>query len=71
MEGVENDDILPRYHGILSHGYESKFYNYGTQHAACCEHLLRELIGLRELLKITWAVTSCSSMITGHHSRTI
>ena len=31
------------------------FYNYGTAHATCGAHLLRELKGLFELQKISWA----------------
>jgi len=55
MAGVERDDILPNYFGILSHDHESKFYNYGTWHATCGEHLLRDLKGLRDLSCIPWA----------------
>jgi len=54
-EGVQRDGILPRYIGILSHDHEAKFYNYGTAHATCGAHLLRELRGLFELQKIPWA----------------
>jgi hypothetical protein len=53
--GVERDDILPNFFGILSHDHESKFYNYGTWHATCGEHLLRDLKGLRDLSCIPWA----------------
>jgi hypothetical protein len=55
MEGIGRDDILTNFVGILSHDHESKFYNYGTLHAACGEHLLRELKGLRDLQNIPWA----------------
>jgi len=54
-EGAERDGILPGFFGILSHDHESKFYHYGTRHATCGEHLLRELKGLRDLSKIPWA----------------
>jgi len=35
--------------------HEIKFYSYGTSHSTCGEHLLRDLKGLRDLLKIPWA----------------
>jgi len=53
--GADRDGILPKFFGILSHDHESKFYNYGTRHATCGEHLLRELKGLRDLSRIPWA----------------
>jgi len=53
--GIERDGILPRYFGTLSHDHESKFYKYGTRHATCGEHLLRDLKGLRDLQMIPWA----------------
>ena len=55
MDGIKRDGILPRYTGILSHDHESKFYNYGTAHATCCDHLMRDLKGLHELEKVPWA----------------
>ena len=55
MEGIERDGLLPRFFGILGHDHEAKFYNYGTLHSTCGEHLRRELIGLRDLHMITWA----------------
>ena len=54
-DGVKRDGILPRYFGIISQDHESKFYNYGTLHATCGEHLLRDLKGLRDLWMIPWA----------------
>jgi len=54
-EGVERDGILPQFVRILSHDHEAKFYHYGVAHATCGEHLLRELRGLFELQKISWA----------------
>jgi len=54
-QGCERDGLLPRYIGILSHDHEAKFYKYGTAHATCGAHLLRELKGLYELQKIPWA----------------
>ena len=54
-DGIERDGLLPRFLGILSHDHEAKFYNYGTLHSTCCEHLRRDLIGLRDLQMIPWA----------------
>ena len=54
--GVERDNILPNYTGILSHDHEKKFYSYGREHATCCEHLCRELKGLNDVHKNPWAM---------------
>jgi transposase len=54
-QGCERDGILPQYMGILSHDHEAKFYKYGSGHATCGSHLLRELKGLFVLQKIPWA----------------
>jgi hypothetical protein len=54
-EGVKHDNILPRFFGIVSHDHESKFYNYGTKHATCAEHLSRELKGMNDLCMLPWA----------------
>jgi hypothetical protein len=55
MDGIERDGLLPRFSGTLCHDHESKFYNYGTRHGTCGEHLARDLKGLRDLQKIPWA----------------
>ena len=55
MAGIERDGILPKFVGTLSHDHEAKFYNYGTLHATCGDHLCRTLKGLLELEKIQWA----------------
>ena len=54
-EGVKHDNILTQFFGIVSHDHESKFYNYGTRHAACGEHLSRELKGMNDLCMLPWA----------------
>ena len=53
--GCDRDGILPQYTGIISQDHEAKFYKYGSGHATCGSHLLRELKGLFELQKIPWA----------------
>jgi hypothetical protein len=55
IPGIERDGILPLFVGILSHDHEIKFYKYGTLHATCGEHLVRDLVGLRDLQCIPWA----------------
>jgi transposase len=55
MAGIERDGILPKFVGILSHDHEAKFYNYGTSHSTCGDHLCRTLKGLLDLEKIQWA----------------
>ena len=55
MAGIERDDILTRFHGILSHDHDKKFYHYGSEHATCGAHLIRELKGIADGYKIEWA----------------
>ena len=64
MKGIERDGLLPKFYGILSHDHEGKFYNYGTLHSTCGEHLRRDLIGLRDLQMIPWA-EDMRSLIVG------
>jgi transposase len=54
-ESVAEDNILTRFHGIISQGRESKFYNFGGGHATCGARLSRELKGLAELQMCGWA----------------
>lgn len=54
-EGVKADGILPRFLGTISHDHEAKFYHFGTRHATCGAHLLRELKGMEELCMLPWA----------------
>ena len=54
MDGVERDGILGKYHGILSHDHESKFYNYGAEHATCGTHLQRDLKGISDGYGCIW-----------------
>ena len=54
-EGIRSDGILTRFHGILAHDHEAKFYNYGTKHATCGAHLCRELKGMYDLCMLPWA----------------
>ena len=54
-EGVRTDGILTRFFGIVSHDHETKFYNFGTKHAAYGAHLIRELKGMAELCMLPWA----------------
>ena len=54
-EGVKNDNILTRFHGIIAQDHEAKFYHFGDKHATCGAHLIRELKGMMELQMIPWA----------------
>jgi transposase len=55
-ESVISDNILTRFHGIISHDHEAKFYNFGDRHATCGAHLSRELKGMAVLQLLDWAV---------------
>ncbi len=54
-KSVKDDNILPRFCGVVVQDYEAKFLKYGTQTALCGAHLSRQLKGLAELEKIAWA----------------
>ena len=54
-DGIVRDSILPAFHGILAHDHDKKFYKYSDKNATCCEHLLRDLKGLRDLYNCEWA----------------
>jgi transposase len=54
-ESVVLDNILTRFHGIISHDHEAKFYNFGKRHATCGAHLSRELKGMATLQLLDWA----------------
>lgn len=70
-ESVKHDNILTRFFGIVSHDHESKFYNYGTRHAACGAHLIRELKGMNDLCMLPWAgrVRAFFLTMSGHKSK--
>lgn len=53
--GIIVDRLLAYYFGILAHDHDKKFYKYSILHATCCEHLLRDLKGLRDLYNCPWA----------------
>ena len=55
MKGIEQDGILTRFHGILSHDHDKKFYHYGLEHATCGAHLERDLKGIADGYKCKWA----------------
>ena len=54
-ETIVIDNILTRFHGIVSQDHEAKFYNYGNGNATCCAHLTRELKGMSQLQMLEWA----------------
>ena len=62
MSGVERDGILTRFHGILSHDHDKKYYNYGSEHATCGAHLMRELKGIADNYGCAWPLEMRSFM---------
>jgi hypothetical protein len=53
--GIIRDGVLPPYDGTLGHDHDKKYYKYSDRHATCCEHLGRDLKGLRDLYCCQWA----------------
>jgi len=54
-ESVITDNILSRFHGIVSQDHEAKFYNFGNANATCGAHITRELKGMSDLQMLEWA----------------
>lgn len=54
-DGILRDNLLPGFFGILGHDHDKKYYKYSIWNATCCEHLLRDLKGLRDLYNCPWA----------------
>jgi len=54
-DGILRDNLLPLFIGILGHDHDKKYYKYSIWNATCCEHLLRDLKGLRDLYNCPWA----------------
>ena len=44
--GMEEGAVLPAFHGIAVHDCWASYWSYGSAHAICCAHLLRELNGI-------------------------
>ena len=42
-DAIEEMGVLPAYKGILCHDYYTAYYEYGSEHALCNSHHLREL----------------------------
>ena len=53
--GIALDGILEYFFGTLCHDHDFKLYKYAVEHATCNAHLLRDLKGLLELYRISWA----------------
>jgi len=55
MKAVVDIGILDKFKGTLMHDCFSMYFNYGTRHAVCNGHLLRELEFVIEKYSYTWA----------------
>jgi len=48
FEGMEDNGVLTKFHGIAVHDCWPSYWKYNITHAVCCAHLLRELTGIEE-----------------------
>lgn len=48
-KGIDEHGIVPEFDGILVHDFWKSYLMYDVKHAFCCAHLLRELVGIKEL----------------------
>ena len=54
-EAIKEMGVLPFYEGILCHDYYTAYYEYGSSHALCNSHHLRELERCIEQDKQNWS----------------
>jgi hypothetical protein len=54
-KAIEDDDILPRFAGILVHDHNTVNYNYGTGNGECNVHIIRYLRANFENTHHTWS----------------
>lgn len=47
--GMEEGAVLSAFHGIAVHDCWASYWSYGSAHAICCAHLLRELNGILDI----------------------
>ena len=53
---MDDIGILPNYQGVMVHDCWASYWHYeSATHALCCAHLLRELTGVEENHKQSWA----------------
>ena len=45
---MDEQAVLPNFHGILVHDSLASYWVYGSAHGLCCAHILRELNGVLE-----------------------
>ena len=54
-EGINHHGIMEEYTGVAVHDCFRPYFSYGSGHALCCAHLLRELNGIKDLYpKHSW-----------------
>jgi transposase len=76
-KGIDAAGILPKFSGTLVHDFWKSYFSYGSNHAMCNAHILRELKGLYEDEGLIWAhgisellivikkrIDECSSRLT-------
>jgi transposase len=54
-EAIEANGVIPAFQGVLVHDCWRPYFRYGSEHALCGAHLLRELVGVCENEGHSWA----------------
>jgi transposase len=54
-EAIEANGVIPAFQGVLVHDCWGPYFRYGSEHALCGAHLLRELLGVCETEGHGWA----------------
>ena len=68
-EGMIETEILPRFHGILSHDFWSSYSSFDAIHAPCHSHLQRELKRVHEEYGQKWAKDLAELLVASNEQR--
>jgi transposase len=68
-EAMLETDILPYFHGVLSHDFWASYGNFDVIHGACHSHLQRELNRVEEEYAQSWAKELAQLLVAGNIER--
>lgn len=68
-EAMLETDILPYFHGVLSHEFWASYGNFDVIHGACHTHLQRELNRVEEEYAQSWAKDLAQLLVAGNIER--
>ena len=69
LEAMIETEVLPSYHGILSHDFWSSYSDFDVIHAPCHSHLQRELTKVHEDYGQKWANDLAELLVSANDER--